>query len=211
MSEFGKGGFGWGGGGVRLWHYDADYRGSGKRRSRKIWGIWRRWTMWEKQAASGWSSVRYWDYLPIFLAPVLFSPLSCGVSQKSTMQLQVMGGYAHNCHQSWIQLLESKFMLFIMEQAQSWEGGGIRDSHVLRCNWDFSMHHSYLGKLCQPCNRSVNQKWNTRTSGTVDQRWSWMTLCCSKSYWPLSHSIFRWSYRPWSNTLLTSSYVSAYS
>ena len=77
------------------------------------------------------------------------------------------------------------------------------------CQWGRSMHHWSLGQWRQTCNRSFSNNSNTITSGTVDWRWLWMTLCCSNSSCPLSYIILEWSYRPCSNALWPPSYVSA--
>ena len=77
--------------GVQLLCYDADNGGGGERPRRTSCGVQRRWKRWEKQAASGWSSVRYCACLPILLAPFYLSPLIFGVSHKSTMRLQILG------------------------------------------------------------------------------------------------------------------------
>ena len=69
--------------------------------------------------------------------------------------------------------LDSRYWKVKFSEA-SWNklnfGGRIRKSPGGRCEWDLSMHHWSSGQLFHPCNMSVSQKWNTRTSGTVDQR-----------------------------------------
>ena len=48
-------------GGVRRWRYDSEDVGGGYWQKKKLWGIWRRWTRFEKREASGWSLLRYWS------------------------------------------------------------------------------------------------------------------------------------------------------
>ena len=73
-------------GGMRLWNYGAENGGVRERRKRASWGIWRRQKRWDKRAAAGWSSVRYFSCLPILLVPFYFFPLCGGVRRKSANQ-----------------------------------------------------------------------------------------------------------------------------
>ena len=138
-----------------------------------------------------------WDIVLVFLylLPLSFYPLSYGVSCKSTLRIQVLG---------WLYIELPPTLNTGTWRSSSVRNHGIssilgvkKETHPDEDAGESSKCITGLwGDYVSLTTGSVRQKWKTRTSGTVDQIWSWMTICCSKSSWTLSYSILRWSYRP---------------
>ena len=85
---------------------------------------------------------------------------------------QYWGGSPQNYHRPRLQLLEGQIQWGIMEQAQCWE---VNKKLTWTKMWMRDLNASLVFRASIS---ALQQEWNTRTSKTVDQRLSWMTLCC---------------------------------